>query len=101
MRLRVDDLEKVFRSWDVEETWLLPPSVREPVPEGHLAHVIRDIVCELDLSAICNLAGKKSLFAVSCGQDSLRIRSTRAVEAVEIEVEPCRRHVSASGYFTD
>jgi hypothetical protein len=32
---------------------LLPPSVHELVPGGHLAHVVRDMVREsLDLSAI-------------------------------------------------
>ena len=46
-------MEKVFRSWDLDETWLLPPSVKELVPEGHLAHMVRETVCELlDLSAI-------------------------------------------------
>jgi transposase len=46
-------MEKVFRSWDVDETWLLPPSVKDFVPEGHLAHMVRETVCELlDLSAI-------------------------------------------------
>ena len=32
--------------------WLLPPSVREWVPEGDLAHVISDVVDVLDLSEI-------------------------------------------------
>jgi transposase len=37
----------------VDEVWLLPPSVQEFVPEGHAAHLVRDIVAEeLDLSAI-------------------------------------------------
>jgi transposase len=46
-------MQKVFRSWDVNETWLLPPSVKDFVPEGHLAHFVRETVCELlDLSAI-------------------------------------------------
>jgi hypothetical protein len=37
----------------MDEPWLLPPSVREFVPEGHAAHLVRDIVAEeLDLSAI-------------------------------------------------
>jgi transposase len=46
-------MDKVFRSWDVDETWLLPPSVKDFVPEGHLAHMVRETVCELlDLSAI-------------------------------------------------
>ena len=45
--------EKTFRPWEIDQTWLFPPSVRDFVPDGHLAHVIRDVVREeLDLSAI-------------------------------------------------
>ena len=44
---------KTFRPWDVDQSWLLPPSIREFVPAGHPAHFIRDTVREgLDLSAI-------------------------------------------------
>ena len=46
-------MSKIFRSWDVDQGWLLPPSVHEFVPAGHLAHFVRDTVREgLDLSAI-------------------------------------------------
>ncbi len=46
-------MSKTFRSWDVDQSWLLPPSVHEFVPAGHVAHFIRDTVREtLDLSAI-------------------------------------------------
>ncbi len=46
-------MSKTFRDWNVEQPWLLPPSLDEFVPEGHPAHVIRDLVREtLDLSAI-------------------------------------------------
>jgi transposase len=46
-------MTKSFRPWKVDEAWLLPPSVQEFVPEGHPAHLVRDIVAEeLDLSAI-------------------------------------------------
>jgi hypothetical protein len=46
-------MAKVFRSWDVDQGWLLPPWVHEFVPPGHLAHFVRDTVREaLDLSAI-------------------------------------------------
>jgi transposase len=46
-------MSKVFRSWDVDQAMLLPPSVRELVPAGHLAHFVRDLVRDdLDLSAI-------------------------------------------------
>jgi transposase len=46
-------MAKTYRSWDVDQIWLLAPSVQELVPEGHLAHFVRDTVREsLDLSAI-------------------------------------------------
>jgi transposase len=46
-------MSKIFRAWDVDQGWLLPPSVHEFVPAGHLAHFVRDTVREgLDLSAI-------------------------------------------------
>lgn len=46
-------MSKTFRSWDVDQGWLLPPSVHEFVPSGHPAHFVRDTVREgLDLSAI-------------------------------------------------
>lgn len=47
---------QVFRSWDVDQGWLLPPSLHEFVPPGHMAHFIRDTVREaLDLSAILDV----------------------------------------------
>jgi hypothetical protein len=46
-------MTKSFLPWKVDEVWLLPPSVQEFVPDGHPAHLVRDIVAEeLDLSAI-------------------------------------------------
>ena len=46
-------MSKTFRSWDIEQRWLLPPSVHELVAPDHLAHFVRDTVREqLDLGAI-------------------------------------------------
>ena len=46
-------MAKTFRPWDLDQGWLLPPSIRDFVPPGHLAHFVRDTVREsLDLSAI-------------------------------------------------
>lgn len=46
-------MSKTFRDWDVEQGWLLPPSVLDFVPPDHLSHFVRDTVREsLDLSAI-------------------------------------------------
>lgn len=46
-------MSKTFRSWVVDQAWLLPPSVHDFVPAGHAAHFVRETVREsLDLSAI-------------------------------------------------
>jgi transposase len=46
-------MSKAFRSWNVDQLWLLPASVQDFVPPGHLAHFVRDTVREgLDLSVI-------------------------------------------------
>ncbi len=46
-------MSKTFRPWLVDQPQLLPPSVGEFVPEGHVAHFVRNLVREeLDLSAI-------------------------------------------------
>ena len=37
-------MSKPFRVWDIEQDWLLPRSVHEFVPPGHLAHFVRDTV---------------------------------------------------------
>lgn len=44
---------KSFRPWDVDQPQLLPRSILDFVPEGHVAHFVRNLVRdELDLSAI-------------------------------------------------
>ena len=49
-------MSKTFRPWDIEQRWLLPPSVHELVPAGHVAHFVRDTVREnLDLGAILSV----------------------------------------------
>jgi transposase len=46
-------MAKTFRDWDPSQGWLLPPSVDDLVPQGHLAHFIRETVREgLDLSEV-------------------------------------------------
>lgn len=41
-----------FKSYDIDQRLLLPPDLREWLPEGHLVYFILDLVEELDLSAI-------------------------------------------------
>lgn len=46
-------MAKSFREWDLGQRQFFPPSVMELVPEGHLAHFVRDTAREdLDLDAI-------------------------------------------------
>lgn len=45
-------MAKVYRPYFPEQDYLLPPSLREWLPENHLAYFISDMVDELDLSAI-------------------------------------------------
>ena len=46
-------MSKTFRAWDVDQVWLLPPSIHYFVPARHPAHLGRELVRrELDLSAI-------------------------------------------------
>ena len=45
-------MPKGYRSYVPEQDLLLPPSLRDWLPEGHLAYYVSDVVDELDLSAI-------------------------------------------------
>jgi hypothetical protein len=46
-------MSETSRAWDLDQGWLLLPSVHQFVPPGYLAHFGRDTVREvLDLSAI-------------------------------------------------
>ena len=45
-------MEKTFESCDRKQMLLLPPSLLDWLPEGHLAHCILDTVEQLDLSKI-------------------------------------------------
>jgi transposase len=46
-------MSKTFRPWDVDQAWLLPPSVQDFAPAKHVAHFVPETVrSELDLSPI-------------------------------------------------
>ena len=45
-------MSKQYRPWTPEQTFLLPPSPKEWLPEGHLAYFVLEVVRELDLGAI-------------------------------------------------
>jgi len=48
--IAVSCTSKSFRAWDMDQTWLPPPSVHEFVPARHLAHFVRDTVRETSSS---------------------------------------------------
>src|SRR5271169_408110 len=43
---------KTYRAYLPEQDFLLPPSLRDWLPEDHLAYFVSDVVEQLDLSAI-------------------------------------------------
>ena len=52
---------KTFRPWELDQSFLFPPSVLDFVPSNHLAHFIRDLVREeLDLSPILKKYAEES-----------------------------------------
>ena len=44
--------EKTYRAWRPDQAWLLPPSPKDWLPEGHLVYFLMDAVRELDMGAI-------------------------------------------------
>ncbi len=45
-------MSKTYRAWDPDQTYLLPPSPRDWLPDGDLVYFMLDVVQTLDLSAI-------------------------------------------------
>lgn len=45
-------MAKTYRPYVPEQDFLLPPSLREWLPENHLAYFVSDLIDQLDLSAI-------------------------------------------------
>src|SRR3981189_1945180 len=57
-------MSKTFRPWDVDQVWLLPPSIQDLVPPGHMAHFVRDTVrTGLELSRILDAYGAGRRFS--------------------------------------
>ena len=52
-------MDKTFRDYDLDQEFLLPPNLRDWLPEGHLALFISDVVDGLDLSAILESYGTR------------------------------------------
>jgi hypothetical protein len=53
-------MSKTFRDWSLDQALLLPPSVHDFVPAGHLSRFVVALVTEeLNLSAILSYKGEK------------------------------------------
>src|SRR5437763_5886109 len=52
-------MPKGYRSYLPEQDLLLPPNLREWLPENHLAYFVSDVVDQLDLSAIHAVYGEE------------------------------------------
>lgn len=45
-------VKKQYRAWTQDQMYLMPPSMRDWLPEDHLVWFVLDVVSELDISAI-------------------------------------------------
>jgi transposase len=89
-----------FRSYDPDQSMLLPPSLHDWLPEGHLAYFVREMVEELDLSALldtydCSRGGCPAYHPVMMTQllaygYCVGVRSSRKIERATHEVVPFR-----------
>jgi transposase len=53
-------MSKTFRDWEPDQVWLLPPSLQDLVPAGHVAHFVREVVRSgLDLGTILESYGEE------------------------------------------
>jgi len=55
----MERMDKTFRDYDLDQEFLLPPNLRDWLPEGHLALFVSDVVDGLDLSAILESYGSR------------------------------------------
>ena len=49
--------ERTFRPFERDQMLLMPPSLKEWLPEGHLAHFVVDVVDKLDLDDLLSSYG--------------------------------------------
>ena len=52
-------MSKRFRTCDLNQPFLLPPSLQDWLPEGHLARFVADVTRELNLSAVYSVYNRK------------------------------------------
>ena len=63
-----------FKEYNQDQPFLLPPSLHDFLPEGHLAHVVNEVVDELNLD---DLYARYSDIGDTDGEDAGPIRYKR------------------------
>ncbi len=99
---------RIYLSYDPEQKLLLPPDMRDWLPEGHLALFISDVVDELDLSGILRhyesgegrgrppyhplMMVKLLVYGYSIGKVSSRKLEQATYEDIGFRVLACNQH---------
>ena len=99
---------RTYQSYDPEQQLLLPPDLRDWLPEGHLAVFVSDVVDELDLSAIVGsyekgdgrgrppyhpvMMVKLLVYGYSVGKVSSRKIERATYEDIGFRVLACNQH---------
>ena len=83
-------MAKRYRPYVPEQDLLLPPSLRDWLPEGHLAFFVSDLVEQLDLSAILRVYEDDER-----GYPKLA-KSASGAGVTRSQKRPSSRHVSQS-----
>ena len=78
MRKKVQNFRKIFKDYDQNQSYLLPPSLNEFVGPEHPARIISDVVDSIDVSPITkkyNGGGQHSLSSKNVAEgNNLRLQ---------------------------
>lgn len=67
-------MSKRFRTCDLNQVFLFPPSLQDWLPEGHLARFIAEVTNELDLSKIMAAYGRKDGRGMAAYHPAMMVR---------------------------
>jgi len=67
-------VSKRFRTCDLNQVFLLPPSLQDWLPENHLARFIAEVTHELDLSKIVAVYGRKDGRGMAAYHPAMMVR---------------------------
>lgn len=67
-------MSKRFRTCDLKQPFLLPPSLQDWLPEKHLARFLADVVDQLDLSRIFGYYGRQDGRGLAAYHPVMRVR---------------------------